>query len=173
MGILVGVLAGVLAGVLVDVLVDLRVGFFFMTGLLTLSSGKGSTMGGPKLRVRSRDRSASRGTLGEVVVFLWHLRVGLVIVWGLVGTVLLNLKISSSSSLSLASSTTNSLPTCSTSNSLDFPTDSALTPPNLDSTTTESYTIISYPMIKCTEGITLECKPTNCKSKLFKNSKIE
>ena len=49
-------LVGVLVGVLVDVLVDLRAGFFFMTGLSTLSSGKGSTMGGPELQVRGRDR---------------------------------------------------------------------------------------------------------------------
>jgi len=44
-----GVLVGVLLGVLVDVLVDLGADFFFMMGLSTLSSGKGSTMGGPKL----------------------------------------------------------------------------------------------------------------------------
>ena len=107
-----GVLVGVLAGVLVDVLVDLGANFFFMTELSTLSYGKGSTMGGPKLRVRGHGRGAARGTLGEMVVFQWHLRAGLVIVWDLVRTVLLNLKISSSLSLSLASSTTNSLPTC-------------------------------------------------------------
>ena len=45
------VLVGVFASVLVDVLVDLGVGFFFMTELSTLSSGKGSTIGGPELRV--------------------------------------------------------------------------------------------------------------------------
>jgi len=44
-----GVLVGILTGVLVDVSVDLRVDFFFMTGLLTLSSSKGSTMGGLEL----------------------------------------------------------------------------------------------------------------------------
>jgi len=42
---------GVLVGVLVDVLVDLRTSFFFMAGLSTLSSSKGSTIGGPELGV--------------------------------------------------------------------------------------------------------------------------
>jgi len=42
--------AGFLDGAsLVRVLVDLRAGFFFLTGLSTLSSGRGKTMGGPKL----------------------------------------------------------------------------------------------------------------------------
>ena len=75
-----GVLVGVLAGVLVDVLVDLGADFFFMTEFSTLSSGKGSTMGGPELRVQGRGRGAARGTLIEVVVFLWYLRVGLVVI---------------------------------------------------------------------------------------------
>ena len=43
-------LASVLVGVLVDVL-DLRTGLFLLMGLSTLSSGKGSTMEGAKLRV--------------------------------------------------------------------------------------------------------------------------
>jgi len=163
---------GVLEGVLIDVLVDLGADFFIMTGLSALSSGKGSTMGGSELRVRGRGRGADRGTLCEVVVFLWHLKVDLVVVWGLVGTVLLNLKFSSSSSLSSAYSTMNSLPTCSTSNSLDCPTDSASSLPNLDSATTRSYTTISHPIIGRTVGITSEFKPTNYKSKLFKNPKI-
>jgi len=63
-------------------------------------------MGGPKLRVQGRDKGAARGTLDEVVVFLWYLRVSLVVVWNMVGTILLNYKIGSSSSLSSASSTT-------------------------------------------------------------------
>ena len=81
------------------VLVDLRVGFFFLTGLSTLSSGRGKTMGGPKLRVRSRGKGAVMGMLGEVVVFLWYLIASLVVVWGMVRTVLLNRKIGSSSSM--------------------------------------------------------------------------
>jgi len=64
---LMGVLVGALAGVL-DVLVDLGAGFFFMTELSTLSSGKGSVIGGPELRVRGHGRGAARGTLGKVVV---------------------------------------------------------------------------------------------------------
>ena len=46
-----GVLVGVLMGVLVDGLLDLRASLFFMTELSTLSTSKGTTMGGPDLRV--------------------------------------------------------------------------------------------------------------------------
>jgi len=55
---------------LVGVLVDLRAGFFFLTWLSTLSSGKGGKMGGLELRVQGHDKGTARATLGEVVVFL-------------------------------------------------------------------------------------------------------
>jgi len=57
-------------GILVSVLVNLRAGFSFLTGLSTLYSGRGKTMGEPELRVQGRGRDALMGMLGEVVVFL-------------------------------------------------------------------------------------------------------
>jgi len=73
--------AGFLDGTsLRGVLEDLRAGLFLLTGLSILSSGQGSIVGGPKLRVRGYDKDAVRGTLGEVVVFLWRLKVDLVVV---------------------------------------------------------------------------------------------
>ena len=59
-------LEGVLVGVLVGVL---RADFFFVTGLSTLSFGKGKTKAGPELHVLGRDTSGVRDMLNEVVVF--------------------------------------------------------------------------------------------------------
>jgi len=57
-------LVGVLVDVLAVVLVDLRAGFFFLTVLSTVSSSKGSTIGGPKLQVRGRDKGAFERYIG-------------------------------------------------------------------------------------------------------------
>jgi len=59
-------LQGVLVGVLVGVL---RAEFFFVSGLSTLSFGKGKTEAGPELHVLGCDTSGVRGILNKVVVF--------------------------------------------------------------------------------------------------------
>ena len=97
------------------VLEDLWADLFLLTARSILSSGRGNTVGGPQLLVQGSDKDVVRGTLVEVAVFLLRLKVGLVVVWGLVGIVRLNRKSGSFSSLSLASSTTNSLSTYLTS----------------------------------------------------------
>jgi len=65
----------------VSVLEDLRADLVLLIGLSIMSSGRGSTVRGPELRVRGHDKDAVRGTLGEVMVFLFRLKVSLGLGW--------------------------------------------------------------------------------------------
>ena len=81
----------VLEGVLVGVLVA---GLVFGIGLSTVYAGSGRIGAGPKHLVQRLYSEVLSGTLGVVVVVLWRLSPGFVV------EVLLNLKGSSSSSMS-------------------------------------------------------------------------
>jgi len=119
-GILVSVLVGLLGGLLEGVLEGvLRAGLFLAVGLSIVSVGSGKIGAGSKLLVRCRYSEVLRGTMGEVVVFLWRLIPGLVVGF------LLNRKGGSSSSVSSSTkgsvSRTGSSPTYKPTESLTDP----------------------------------------------------